>query len=210
MDSIEAPLSSVLVVCGQNSANWLSASSIPREVRNTNFISTKPGIGNLAHPCRRMKCLPVLLFADALDPHLGRRERGRVGEEAVSRKIIIFMAQNGQADRQRDFMGSTHDRHFRRDGEGRVESGYCRRGQTRARSALSGPSSSPIICEIESARAGQSSVAPPAPTRSCPATLQHLCSPFALVGLIFPGRGAIWVSGDGMGWLGVGGAWPRR
>ena len=79
MDSIEAPLSSVLVVCGQNSANWpsASASSIPREVRNTNFISTKPGIGNLAHPCRRMKCLPVLLFADALDQHLGRRERGR-------------------------------------------------------------------------------------------------------------------------------------
>ena len=47
-----------------------------REVRNTNFISTKPGIGNLAHPCRRMKCLPVLLFADALDQHLGRPPTG--------------------------------------------------------------------------------------------------------------------------------------
>ena len=48
--------------------------------------------------------MPVLLFADALDQHLGRRERGRVHEEAVSRKIIIFMAQNVRMDRQTEIL----------------------------------------------------------------------------------------------------------
>ena len=62
--------------------------------------------------------MPVLLFADALDPHLGRREKGRVGEEAVSRKIIIFMAQNGQADRQTDRETSRREHMTLQEGRG--------------------------------------------------------------------------------------------